>query len=756
MRSLLVAFLVSAAIGCSGGKGTGDDQPSPPCSDGEDNDGDGLIDFPDDLGCTSESDDTEDSLTSPKCMDGRDNDGDGRTDYPSDPGCFAPQADDETDDCPTGPNCPACGDGIDNDDSGAIDYPNDPGCTSASDDEEFLANPVACGAGLMVLPLPTTGMAMGEFDQTSKSTIVSPCGGGGGAPAYAYRINLSTPRVVEVSTDDALTTANTLIDIRSEMCAMPDAHLACNDDISSTNLKSKVTQSLLAGTYYIIVSGADSSASGTFAVQVKTYAGEGTTCAAEGDCGPGLVCRIPMGGTGMLCSPPRCDDADDEDADGHAGYPDDPGCTSPDDNDETDDCPNGPNCPECGDTVDNDTDGTSDYPADLTCQAAGDASEACVSSEGVQLITGPMTMGDTTGATNDTMPTCASTSSHTAGDRMFRLDVPGLSSLDLNLTASFDTASALYGASCTGAAIKCSDPLTMNVPNLAAGTYYFVVDGWSSGSGPFTITMNGRIENGQSCESPLVAAGALACGTGYACKGATGAKTCQPALCGDGVDNDADGKIDYPFDPGCTSVADDTEENPTPLPVCANGVDDDGDTQVDWPADYGCTAASATSEAFCMVETDMTSLLTTSTATGTTAGLTNNIAPACSSSSTAAERVYALSLPVPVQSLVINTDGSAFDTVLHVRDASCGMSLACDDDGGLSVQSQVTMTNVAPGNYAVVVDGFSANTGMYTLNVKGTVAPMTACSSPLFSGGATAMLVCPTATTCTGSPLRCQ
>src|SRR5438045_1127392 len=95
--------------------------------------------------------------TGPQCSDGIDNDGDGLVDEPADPGCVAPQQDDEVDDCPTGPNCPQCGNKIDDDGNGSIDYPNDPGCTSASDQFEFANNPVACGAGLMIRPLPGNG-----------------------------------------------------------------------------------------------------------------------------------------------------------------------------------------------------------------------------------------------------------------------------------------------------------------------------------------------------------------------------------------------------------------------------------------------------------------------------------------------------------------------------------------------------------------------------------------------------------------------
>ena len=43
------------------------------------------------------------------------------------------------------------------------------------------------------------------------------------------------------------------------------------------------------------------------------------------------------------------------------------------------------------------------------------------------------------------------------------------------------------------------------------------------------------------------------------------------------------------------------------------------------------------------------------------------------------------------------------------------------------------MTDVPPGNYAIIVDGYTANSGTFKLNVKGTVAPQTPCSSPLFT-----------------------
>ncbi len=70
------------------------------CNDRKDNDGDGLVDYPSDPGCSSKNDDSE---LNPylECDDGKDNDGDGLVDY-KDPGCSSPTDNDETN----------CGDGV--------------------------------------------------------------------------------------------------------------------------------------------------------------------------------------------------------------------------------------------------------------------------------------------------------------------------------------------------------------------------------------------------------------------------------------------------------------------------------------------------------------------------------------------------------------------------------------------------------------------------------------------------------------------
>ena len=112
--------------------------PAPACSDGLDNDGDTLIDFPNDPGCTSMSDtDEANAPPAPACSDGLDNDGDTLIDFPNDPGCTSMSDTDEA----NPPPAPACSDGLDNDGDGRTDHPADPGCTSPSDGDETDPSP---------------------------------------------------------------------------------------------------------------------------------------------------------------------------------------------------------------------------------------------------------------------------------------------------------------------------------------------------------------------------------------------------------------------------------------------------------------------------------------------------------------------------------------------------------------------------------------------------------------------------------------
>jgi hypothetical protein len=71
------------------------------------------------------------------CSDGVDNDGDEVTDFPADPGCRSPDAPLED---------PACDDGLDNDRDGALDLA-DPECLRAGGASEAAATALGCGLG---------------------------------------------------------------------------------------------------------------------------------------------------------------------------------------------------------------------------------------------------------------------------------------------------------------------------------------------------------------------------------------------------------------------------------------------------------------------------------------------------------------------------------------------------------------------------------------------------------------------------------
>lgn len=86
------------------------------CSNGIDDDGDGLVDLAD-TGCIDGDDAFETDPFAP-CDDGFDNDGDGLVDFPADPGCRVPSSPVED---------PQCSDGIDNDGDGRIDWDGGPG-----------------------------------------------------------------------------------------------------------------------------------------------------------------------------------------------------------------------------------------------------------------------------------------------------------------------------------------------------------------------------------------------------------------------------------------------------------------------------------------------------------------------------------------------------------------------------------------------------------------------------------------------------
>jgi hypothetical protein len=110
---------------------------------------------------------------------------------------------------------------------------------------------------------------------------------------------------------------------------------------------------------------------------------------------------------------------------------------------------------------------------------------------------------------------------------------------------------------------------------------------------------------------------------------------------------------------------------------------------------------------------------------GSTAGLVNSLIPPCSAGSTAPETTYTFTAPAD-GTYTFDTNGSAFDTVLYLYEgAACGgTSLGCDDDGGDGTQSLIERVLDAGETVTIVVDGYNASSGNFTLNVSVEAPPM--------------------------------
>src|SRR5262249_13060990 len=178
------------------------------------------------------------------------------------------------------------------------------------------------------------------------------------------------------------------------------------------------------------------------------------------------------------------------------------------------------------------------------------------------------------------------------------------------------------------------------------------------------------------------------------------------------------------MDPGCTSLDDTTENSDTcrtnpmgPMcPQCGNGIDDDADGLIDYPADPGCQDRADNNEADdCfpmsgmpgvpviditgMTDVDGQTCPAAATCPGTcTAGTNCGIftSNTCANFSTGPEKVYLYRLTSAVTSMTattctaLTTGMTDFDTVLYIRKASCVNDpmnmmmneVVCDDDNG--------------------------------------------------------------------------
>lgn len=125
----------------------------------------------------------------------------------------------------------------------------------------------------------------------------------------------------------------------------------------------------------------------------------------------------------------------------------------------------------------------------------------------------------------------------------------------------------------------------------AAGSYSVTVPALFAGQRiEVTVTATNELESPRAPSPPAIVVAS-----------STPPDTTPRALCSNGIDDDGDGKTDYPDDPGCCSFLDDVEtDDGSPcasVSTCADGTDNDGDGLADFPYDPGCTSPLDTDEA---------------------------------------------------------------------------------------------------------------------------------------------------------------
>ncbi|MEE2787654.1 MAG: hypothetical protein VX589_09970 [Myxococcota bacterium] len=460
----------------------------------------------------------------------------------------------------------------------------------------------------------------------------------------------------------------------------------------------------------------------------------GAACATSAECPDSMGCRAGR----CLPPSPACNDLKDNDADGLIDFPEEPGCLAAGDDDESDpietpacmntvdddgdglvDYPNDPGCagkgdtseldkivtPACADRQDNDRDGLADG-EDPECRSAADGSErgACLDEyDPPSITTDESLIVNSADGVFETEGTCGGVGSPEKVV-LFRLNSdlealiistanPGTvapSTLYVRYRDCLSTAQQVEMACATEAATAQTPGQTIRIPFPRKGDYFIFVDGVSGAGGTVELSVS------------------------------------EIALpqCSNGMDDDGDGKSDYPEDPGCLIPDDRDEADTEPGPQCGNGADDDGDGLTDYPDDPGCPAASWDTEAdSCGAGVRINEYPFGATAVfGNTQplDLSSSLQPAspancgvqASTNDGLKEIVYLYRNPYRAR-LVVSTDypETLGNTVVYVR-SKCGdplSELGCNAGAPMGAEGSankgtVSLSGVEPGNYFIVVD----------------------------------------------------
>lgn len=214
----------------------------------------------------------------------------------------------------------------------------------------------------------------------------------------------------------------------------------------------------------------------------------------------------------------------------------------------------------------------------------------------------------------------------------------------------------------------------------------------------------------------------------------TGAPFCE---CGDGVCDTADGEdstwcardCGYVCGDGACSGDEDNTNCPADCDICGNGVCAGDETPGACCTDCGCDGDAICDEGVCLPSPgegdNCDNALTiyprpnlSNQYVGSTAYAYDDLQGSCVEVA-GRDRVYALELDYTAN-LKIRAVG--FDTVVYLQ-TTCGdpsTELGCNDDLAEQTNgsSLLELNNVGPGTYYLVVDGYEASAGSFTLSIE--------------------------------------
>jgi len=319
-----------------------------------------------------------------------------------------------------------------------------------------------------------------------------------------------------------------------------------------------------------------------------------------------------------LTPAPECNDGLDNDGNGFTDYPNDQGCASASDNDES-----GfhPSTGECSDGRDNDGDGQIDVLEEgphqggqTTVTPSGTVTSTVNNSGDDIVLIWPKPYAirfDDDSATRVCQISgygrLVSKTKHHAGHKQRCYWSPEDNSL-LHWSTSSNKWYEIQALSDYGSVnahcietVVCADRLpdcSDGADNDNDGQTDYPRDSGCASANDFS-----EIEHDSDCSSPSDEEHTPECRDGidndndgatdhpndFSCSNPDDDDESDPeSACQDGRDNDGDGQTDYPRDPGCSSAQDDSERDPNG-DQCDNGQDDDNDGDTDYPDDPGCS-----------------------------------------------------------------------------------------------------------------------------------------------------------------------